>query len=47
MGVDFVEQAVAVEVAEDTVLDNVLQLVPVLGREPDGLMEASLPIDGP
>ena len=35
------------EVAKDTALDNVLELVPALGSEMGGLMEADRPIDGP
>ncbi len=43
-GVGFVEQAVAVEVAQHATLHDVLQFMPVLGSEPGGLMEADLSV---
>ena len=46
MGVGFVEQAVRTEVAQHTTLHDVLELVPVLGRESGGLMEAHLTVIG-
>ena len=46
VSVGFVEQAVAMEVAEHTALDNVLEFVPVLGLKEGGLMEADLPAVG-
>ena len=44
VGVGFVEQAVAVEVAQHATLDYVLELEPVLGSEPADLMEADLSV---
>ena len=44
VGVGFVEHASAVEVPEHAALDDVLELVPVLGSEPDGLIEACLAV---
>ena len=47
VGVDFVEQVMATEITEHVTLDDVLELVGVLGRESGGLMETGLPVDGP
>ncbi len=47
MGVGFVEQAVRTEVAQHATLHDVLELMPVLGRESGGLMEAHLTFIGP
>ena len=44
MGVGFVEQATGAEVPEHAALHDVLELVPVLGSEPGGLMEADLAV---
>ena len=44
VGVSFVEQAVAMEAAEDTTLHDVLQLVSVLRSEPVDFMEAGLAV---
>ena len=44
VGVGFVEQAVAVEVAQHATLHDVLEFMPVLGNEPGGLMEADLSV---
>ena len=44
VGVNLVEQVVAMEVAQHTTLHDVLQLVPVLRHESGGLMEAHLPV---
>ena len=42
VGVGFVEQAVRTEVAQHTTLHDVLELVPVLGRESGGKASAIL-----
>jgi len=46
VGVGFVKQAMAMEVAQDTALDNVLELGPVPGSELGGLMEAHVAVIG-
>ena len=46
VGIGLLEQAVAIEVAEHTLLDDVLEFVPMLGLQEGGFMEPGRPIGG-